>query len=146
MSLRTPCPGSRRKVPMFEPYIQNQNQVVNHQRALIGESCHHREVWVRRDLKAHPVSSPCHGQGCLPLHRAVQGPLQPGLNPFIRNSSCSLHHHHPQPQSYDIREVTAGCFGAGMELRIADKIVGSSGREARPETFLCSRNTIMTGG
>jgi len=36
-------------------------------------------VWVGRDLKAHPVSTPCHGQGCHPPAQAAQGPIQPGL-------------------------------------------------------------------
>ena len=39
----------------------------------------HRTAWVGRDLKAHPVSTLCHGQGCDPADQAAQGPIQPGL-------------------------------------------------------------------
>jgi len=35
---------------------------------------------VGRDLKDHPVPTPCRGQGCHPAE-AAQGPMQPGLEP-----------------------------------------------------------------
>jgi len=35
--------------------------------------------WASRDLKAHAVPTPCHGQGCRPPAQAAQGPIQPGL-------------------------------------------------------------------
>jgi len=35
--------------------------------------------WLGRDLKAHPVPSPSHGQGCHPPVQAAQGPIQPDL-------------------------------------------------------------------
>lgn len=36
-------------------------------------------VWVGRDLKAHPVSTLCHGQGHLPPDQAAQGHIQLGF-------------------------------------------------------------------
>uniref|UniRef100_A0A672TM59 Uncharacterized protein n=1 Tax=Strigops habroptila TaxID=2489341 RepID=A0A672TM59_STRHB len=36
-------------------------------------------VCVGRDLKAHPVPVPCHGQGHLPLDQVAPSPVQPGL-------------------------------------------------------------------
>uniref|UniRef100_A0A672VD10 BHLH domain-containing protein n=1 Tax=Strigops habroptila TaxID=2489341 RepID=A0A672VD10_STRHB len=43
-------------------------------------TCHiHRMVWVGRHLKAHPVPTPCHKQGHLPLAQAAPSPcVQPG--------------------------------------------------------------------
>uniref|UniRef100_A0A672UYG3 Tripartite motif containing 65 n=1 Tax=Strigops habroptila TaxID=2489341 RepID=A0A672UYG3_STRHB len=45
----------------------------------------HRMVWVGRDLKAHSVPTPCHGQGHLPLEQVAPSPVQPGLehSPFM---------------------------------------------------------------
>ena len=40
----------------------------------------HGMVWAGRDLKAHPVPTPCHGQGHLPLEQVAPSPcVQPGL-------------------------------------------------------------------
>ncbi|XP_061317325.1 keratinocyte-associated protein 3 isoform X2 [Pezoporus flaviventris] len=39
----------------------------------------HRMVWVGRDLKAHPVPTPCHRQGHLPIDQVAPSPVQPGL-------------------------------------------------------------------
>jgi len=36
-------------------------------------------VWVGRDLKSHPATTLCHGQGCLPPAEAAEGPIQLGL-------------------------------------------------------------------
>jgi len=35
-------------------------------------------AWVGRDLKAHPVPTPCYGQDCHPLDQAAHGPIPPG--------------------------------------------------------------------
>jgi len=35
-------------------------------------------AWVGRDLKDHPVPTPCCGQGCQSPDQAAQGPIQPG--------------------------------------------------------------------
>ncbi|KAJ7417966.1 hypothetical protein WISP_61759 [Willisornis vidua] len=46
-------------------------------------SGNHRVVWIRRDLKDHPVPTPlCHGQGQLPLDQVPQSPVQPGFEHF----------------------------------------------------------------
>ena len=45
---------------------------------------------VGRDLKAHPVPSPCSGQGHLPLDQAAQGPIQSGLEHIQGQSILSL--------------------------------------------------------
>jgi len=37
-------------------------------------------AWVGRDLKGHPVPTPCHGQGCHPAAQAAQGPPNLALN------------------------------------------------------------------
>uniref|UniRef100_A0A8B9GSG9 Sodium/hydrogen exchanger n=1 Tax=Amazona collaria TaxID=241587 RepID=A0A8B9GSG9_9PSIT len=42
-------------------------------------SQNHSLVWVGRELKAHPVPTPCHEQGHLPLHHVAPSPVQPGL-------------------------------------------------------------------
>jgi len=39
----------------------------------------HGMAWVGRKLKDHPVSIPCHGQGCQPPEQAAQSHIQPGL-------------------------------------------------------------------
>jgi len=46
---------------------------------LINQDCHtiesnslNRVVWVGRDLKAHLIPTPCHGQGHLPLDQVAQ--------------------------------------------------------------------------
>jgi len=44
-----------------------------------GKAENHRRVWVGRDLKAHLVQLPCHGQGPLPPAQGAQSPIQPGL-------------------------------------------------------------------
>jgi len=36
-------------------------------------------VWVGRDLKAHLVPTPCHGQGCHLPDQLRTGPHKPGL-------------------------------------------------------------------
>ena len=36
-------------------------------------------AWMGRDLKHHPVLTPCCGQDCYPLDQAAQGPIQHGL-------------------------------------------------------------------
>lgn len=33
----------------------------------------HRMAWLERDLKDHPVTIPCHGQGLLLLDQLIQG-------------------------------------------------------------------------
>jgi len=43
---------------------------------LIPQS-YHRMAEVGRDLKNHPVPTPCHGQGHPPA-QATQGPIPPG--------------------------------------------------------------------
>ena len=43
------------------------------------ESSNSKMVWVGRDLRAHPVPTPCHGQGCHPAAQTAQGHNQPGL-------------------------------------------------------------------
>jgi len=35
-------------------------------------------AWVGRDLKAHPVPTPCYGQDCHPLGQPAHGPIPPG--------------------------------------------------------------------
>ena len=40
---------------------------------VIKESKNRRMVWVGRDIKQHPVPTPCHGQSCHPLDQAAQG-------------------------------------------------------------------------
>jgi len=39
-------------------------------------------TWVGRDLKDHPVPTPCHGQEYHPLDQVAEGPIQPGLEHF----------------------------------------------------------------
>jgi len=39
----------------------------------------HRMVCVGRDLRDHPVPTPCHGQGCHSTDQAAQGPIQSGF-------------------------------------------------------------------
>jgi len=36
-------------------------------------------AWVGRKFEAHPVRTPCCGQGYCPPAQAAQGPIQPGL-------------------------------------------------------------------
>lgn len=49
--------------------------------------------WVGRDLKAHPVATPCHGDDCCPLDQAAQGPIPPGLK-FGTQHSHDFHGSH----------------------------------------------------
>ena len=47
----------------------------------VHQGMNHRKVWVGRDLKDHPVPTPCHRQGHLPPAQAAPSPVQPGLEP-----------------------------------------------------------------
>lgn len=40
---------------------------------------YHRMLWVGSDLKDHPVTSPCHGQGHLPADQDAQSPIPAAL-------------------------------------------------------------------
>jgi len=59
-------------------------------------------VRVGRDLKDHPVPTPCHEKGYLPLDQVAQSSIQPGLEHFqgggIHNFSgqpvAMFHHPH----------------------------------------------------
>ena len=59
------------------------------ERALLN----HTTAWVGRDLKAHPVSHPCYGQGCSPPDRVAQGHIPP---PHPTQSSAPSGMGHPQ--------------------------------------------------
>jgi len=39
-------------------------------------------AWIGRDLKVHPVPTPCCRQGCHPPAKAAQGSIPPGLEPL----------------------------------------------------------------
>lgn len=54
-------------------------QPVLHWPLVIKESKNHRLVWVGRNIKHHPVPSPCHGYNCHSLDQAAQGLIWPGL-------------------------------------------------------------------
>jgi len=47
-------------------------------------------AWIGRDLRAHPLPNPCHGQGCHPPDQAAQCPIQPGLEPLLGWGICSF--------------------------------------------------------
>jgi len=47
-------------------------------------------AWVGRDLKDHPIPTPCHWQGCHPPGEAAQGPIQPGCDCLQGWGSLSL--------------------------------------------------------
>ena len=59
-------------------------------------------VWVGKDLKAHPVSTPCHGQGHLPPDQVAPSPVQPspehcqgwGIYHFSGHPVPAPHHPH----------------------------------------------------
>jgi len=61
-------------------------------------------VWVGKNLKNHPIPTPCGGQGHLPLDQIAQSPIQPGFERlqegsipnFDRQAILGPHHSHSE--------------------------------------------------
>ena len=71
-----------------------------HNSIYIEKYSQHRMAWVGRDLKDHPVLTPCHGQGCQHWIKMIRTPSNLTLNTSRNGAStvslgrlCGPHQH-----------------------------------------------------